>query len=234
MENDVERLQWLISLSDRDLSGVAEWEWPTIKADLIRFLMPWADSKRVGVLLRIDGKKDLREEVITEVQAELRGVLKDLVSGSAMFSGSASTPVYQSEIPLNVTLQIIQHDMNKDEKAQFYCRYDGPLRDRIFVALSNILAAGSVAPSQFRRCPECERIFLLGRMPDPKKKYFCSPKCSSKHTSRTYYERLKKGGGEAFKAKRRETSHQSHVKKQQKKYGSIVKVARRPRKTTRG
>jgi len=237
MGNDIERLKWLISLSEKDLSGVTEWEWPTLKAELIRYLSPWADPKYVGLLLRLDNEKELskkefREDAMAEIQAELRTVLKDLVTGSVRVSGLPPRHglIYQSEIPLNVTLKILQTDTNKEEKFEFRCYYDGPLRDRVFITLSNILAAGSVTPTQLRRCPQCERIFLLARKPDPKKKYFCSPKCSSKASSRDYYQRIKNEGAERFKAKRQETSHRHYVGKQQKTHGSKTKVARRPRK----
>ncbi len=230
MKNDTERLQWLISLSEKNLDEMPEWEWPKIKAELVQYLYPWAERSVIEVFLQSkELKGQLNKATLVETQDELRKALEALTWATAhtMSLPIDHMPIYQHEIQLDITLKLIQ---GITEEAEFRIQYGGPLKSRVFMALSQILANGLIKPPQLRLCPECKRIFLLRRKPDPKKQYFCSSRCSSKASSRAYYQKLKGEKAEEVKSKKREKSHRQYKEKIRKKYGPNVRVARRPRR----
>ena len=228
MINDTERFQWLISLSEKNLDEMPDWEWPKIKAELLQYLLPWAGEGMIRqILLADENSGAISRETVIETQGEVKRVLLTIASASAQLSGlpTNSLALAYHDIPLNLTLRII----SANPLDEFRCQYEGPLRDRVFMALGNILASGHVRRSQLRLCPECKRIFLLRRKPDPKKQYFCSSRCSSKASSRAYYQKMKGEKAEEVKSKKRERSHRQYKEKIRQKHGPNVKVARRPR-----
>jgi hypothetical protein len=87
------------------------------------------------------------------------------------------------------------------------------------------IAAG-VDKSQIQTCPECSTVFLATRQPTADRVNHCSSRCAQKYASKEYRKRQ----GDKLRAKERERSHRRHVAKQRRKLGPNVKVARRPRR----
>ncbi len=229
MINDTERLQWLISLAEKNLDEMPEWEWPKMKAELVQYLYPWAEQRIIGDLVESEERKgQLGKATLVETQDELRKALDALTWATAhtMTLPPDHMPIYEHEIKLDITLKLLQ---GVTDEAEFTIQHRGPLKSRVFMALSQILASGLITPPQLRFCPECNRIFLLRRKPDPKKQYFCSPRCSSKASSRVYYQKLKGEKAEEVKSKKRERSHRQYKEKIRKKHGPNVRIVRRPR-----
>jgi len=229
MINDAERLQWLISLSEKNLDEMPDWEWPKIKAELYQYLLPWAGEGMIRHILRADENSGaISRETVIETQGEVKRVLQTIASASAKLRElpTNNLSLHHLDIPLReLTLRIV----SANPLDEFRCQFEGPLTSKVFMILSNILASGNIKRSQLRLCPECKRIFLLRRKPDPKKQYFCSSRCSSKASSRVYYQKLKGEKAEEVNSKKRERSHRQYKEKFRKKHGPNVKVARRPR-----
>ena len=201
-----------------------------MKAELVQYLYPWAERRIIEDLVESEERKgQLDKATLVETQDELRKALNELTWATAhtMSLPPDHMPIYEHEIQLeDITLKLLQ---GTTDKAEFRIQYGGPLKGKVFMALSQILANGLIKPPQLRLCPECKRIFLLGRKPDPKKQYFCSSRCSSKASSRVYYQKLKGEKAEEVKSKKRERSHGRYKEKIHKKHGPNVRVARRPR-----
>jgi len=65
------------------------------------------------------------------------------------------------------------------------------------------LIGSMVRQEQFRRCPECQTIFLSARKPRPDRRHHCSLKCSRGAASRRYREKLEARLNERERARRR-------------------------------
>jgi hypothetical protein len=213
----IKKLEWAISLSQKNLQDLREGDWLNLREELYEFLRgPEAPA-------------DLRKEIffkratlssIKAIQGELKtrfdqcvdmytswekGGLKEAILGIAPFDVSGATVHLTAQSP---DLSFHQTVSCED------------LKTEVLLKLNNLLEVSGVIMSQIRRCPDadCGRLFLLRMKPRADRNFYCSRRCSGLAATREY--RRKKE--EELRAKDRGR----YAKKQRQKYGATTRVGR--------
>jgi hypothetical protein len=238
----VKRLEWVIWFSQVNLRSLSEGDRNNARARLYDFvqysrqepgvLKGPAPSREYGMDLR-RLCKEANEKDISRVQSELKLRLLGFVCiEEAETKSLPPTPVGDSQfLPIKNGI-ISAYGSRPDEPFEWQIQWNLPanLQTSAVTALFRHLVSSRILWSQLRICPQCQRIFLLGRKPRPDKEFHCSLRCSRNAATRRYRERQAREKGEEVRAKERARSHNRYSKRQKIKFGPKVKVARRPRK----
>ena len=174
---DIEILKNIVSLSQLKLDTLREGDLLNLKEDLHALVARGRVDEHKQEFLQ-----QLTIEKIATIQENFINWLEALVKGEKSVSWKIDTPLkmafaaYSDKVNEPFDYQVVTPD---------------PVH-RTGVSFLFLLIRSGVTPERFRKCPECDSIFLLLRKPD-KRQFYCSQKCAARVATRN--SRRAKGQG---------------------------------------
>jgi hypothetical protein len=160
--NDVEMLKKAVSLSQANLAELRDGDILNFKEDL------WdltgrgysMDETKEGFVKR------LTLDQLKKIQAEFSRCFAELADGGTDVAWKTEGPK-----------MFFVAWTDSRSKTFNYSMYSPDPIEQTAVSLIQLLVRSRATPEQFRRCPECQTIFFLGRKPD-KRNFYCSQRCA--------------------------------------------------------
>ena len=248
----IKHLEWAIWFCQADLSTLRVGDWINVKEDLYEFTDYKLNRRAILNLtfpnqgdIAAEYQKDFCETTTEKEIAQVQGGLRKRLLGFAYSKGEQEGVVlrkirdWSNECVPVQRLPITSGRMevgglkpNQPFYQAIYFGREPNLQRKVELALFHHLSSSGILRGQLRTCPECGRIFLIGRKPRSDQTFQCSLRCSRNAATKRYRQRLAKERGEEVKAHERERSHRRYVAKQRKKFpGRKVRIQRRPRTT---
>jgi len=182
-----ERLVWVLTFAQRDLTRLSEGDWLNLTEEMTAFIL-------TSHVPRLFNEEEILEfgkahpypvvfspeflstppsrEEIQQLQTEINGVLTDLLTQGRVEIGKLSMEVklYTWGTPPKYGLSENFEDL---QSAVLYriCQLWGAHGDRV------------------KRCPACQRLFVAGRP----NQHYCSPRCQNRVKVQEYRKRLRAG-----------------------------------------
>lgn len=216
-KSDVEQVAWAIRFAEMDLTHLREGDRVNLQEDLLEFLNPGAADLKAETEGAYIPPPTMAQA--KKVQSVLKDALRKLVLD---LKSEREIAVFPGWTRLKGSFCFVSH---ASEPFTGSYQLDGDEALTLMNLAQNLIESG-IRGDQIRRCPECERTFLVRRKPRRDVTLHCSLRCSRNAATRRYRQK----NGENIKVNERERSHRRYAKKQQRKHGSRVKIARRPRK----
>jgi len=235
-EEHIKRLQWAISFSQTDLSAFRDGDWSNAKQDLWEFMRgkearppekqysgtpTFGSNTPFGEWFNWQAKPGKLAHVHDALKEQLQALAYDHQKRPD------NMPVEARPIKgVNITVLGSTPDLPFKQSIS----KSADLAVQAEAALFEHLVSSGILRGKLRVCPDCTHIFLHKKKPRADVTFHCSTRCARLAATRAYRERQPTEKEGVIKANDRERSHQRYVKKQQKKLGPKVKVARRLRK----
>jgi len=169
-ENEVSNIEMLkkaVTFSQENLAALRAGDIMNLKDDL------WEFTGRAYTLdeRKEDFMKRLSVEQLGEIQKAFKTTFAELAGGK-MTDGRMSV-VWRADGPNAYFVAMT----DAKSKPFDYGIYSLNLVDAAMITLIGHLVRSRATPEQFRRCPECESLFFLGRKPD-NRNFYCSQRCA--------------------------------------------------------
>lgn len=220
-DGHIKKLEWAISLLQRDIDKLREGDWLNLRDEMYDFIYKEdaliGESPQYPPLLKT--KKAFVKNITPSVMGGIKTNLATYFSNFAFGFSPAYRPVMINEARMYFGAPSILSPFI------WFISVDDDITAAV-IALGAHLVGSGILKDQLRKCPECGNPFLLKRQPRSDRNFHCSLKCSRNAATKRYRMNKK----EKLKAKERVRSRHRYVAKQQKKYGPNTDVARRPRK----
>lgn len=186
----IEKIEWAISFSQKDLKGLREGDWLNLKDELYEFLHgldPWHHIGRKWdhaiVLKHIPKPQFIKNTTIADVE-EIKKVLSIIFKLILHVTGAVS-PIYTKKA------HIFLVSMSPTSPFTWRTYVDNDLL-AAKMNLGDYLDGSEITQEQIRICPECDRYFLLKRKPRKDKTFYCSVRCANNASTRAHRERQAK------------------------------------------
>jgi hypothetical protein len=221
----VRKLEWAIGLAQVDLQTFREGDWLNIGGELKQFIEGSGGITDVDEATIFLYGMDTVQDLVGKVQKDLREHFEQLAHPT-------EPRVVGSKIVSLKSLSAISFLVNGRVQVEAFAGQPYRLvtkqtrvADQASFALASYLVSAGINAGQIRKCPTCDRIFLLKRKPRTDVEFHCSLRCARLAATRRY----RKNKGEELLAKERERKHQEYKKKKRMKFPNVP-VQRRPRK----
>ena len=227
----MERLQWVVLLSQMDLNALREGDRMNLKEELYEFIygkgflnVPGGGIQRTVTyqddrfrVTRLSEKasfvKKISPQFVREVQAFIKRCLLSIANSQDNYPLSIEFPLEKGLLSVSAN----------DSSQPFSISWTSGFKLAANVAFLIHLAGSGVTKDMIRTCPQCQGLFILKRKPRRDRNFYCSPRCSRNAATIAYRTRKKA----ELMDKERKRSKRRYLDKQRRKYGPNVKVAKR-------
>jgi len=193
MKENIERVDWAVSFSQKDLKELREGDWLNLKDELYSFLygldpkQHLTDKRnRQGGIKLISISKP--EFIRNTSAADVEGIKKDLSKFLRLLTTGTGL-VYPGIKTREAHIIFGSSGLTSPFDWYIYVESD---RVAAQVMLGHYFISSGITREQIRTCPECTRRFLIKRKPRSDRTFYCSPRCTSTASSRI--QRKRKSG----------------------------------------
>jgi predicted RNA-binding Zn ribbon-like protein len=214
----IKKLEWAISLSQKNLQDLREGDWLNLQEELYEFVCDPDPKAPADYQKKIFFKKATLGS-IEAIQRELRTRFDQCVEMCGTWKKEGLSAVFG--INFDVTkakVHLIAGTPDFLFQQRVSCE---DLKTEVLLELANVLVVSGVMISQIRRCPnpDCVRLFLMRMKPRADRNFYCSRRCSGLAATRKYRGKRT----EDLRAKDRDR----YEKKQKQRLGVRTKVGRK-------
>ncbi len=209
-------MQWFIRFTELDFSQFRAGDWLNLRGDiwlLIRGL-PLEREEGQGTVLTETEEKQLTPENLTALQPYVKNLLEKWARFNE-FTGNKS-PDWKWFVT-GVKGRILTVSFSATPDGSNWISVEAEHLEDVFLFAMGSAWCG-LEETELRRCPSCERLFLI----DHGRQKFCSSKCKNTEAQRRFRE--------THKEQENVRGRRSYEEKIKKRLGPNVQVTRRSRK----
>lgn len=224
MNNARERMEWFLRFTEMDLSQLRAGDWLNLREDIWLLVhgLPLERVEEQEVSLTQEEEKRLTPETIAFVQSQVKRWIEGIARFQTSFRKEKADWKILFAEPVSGPIRSVSFSTDRSGFPSISVEADN-LWDELLFALGATWCG--INETELRRCPTCERPFLM----DHGRQKFCSFKCKNKEAQRRYrktrqeqevirgrgnYERkIKKKLGPNVQIKRRSSVRQGRKEK---------------------
>jgi hypothetical protein len=213
----IKKLEWAISLCQRDLNSWRPGDWLNFTDELEDFCSLGPGRLRMG------SSRPISKQTALKVQQELRKLVQTCVQMGqrpdepASFDDVLNLPMIRVQLAGELLIR-----GNGSSAFRKEIQHADKIAHARYSFAAHLLDSGITA-AQIKSCPECQRTFLVRRRPRADREYHCSLNCARLAATRRY----RKKHASKLKTIERSRARKRYVQKQRQKFGTQVKIGKR-------